>query len=305
MFFSSHYILSARVLLVISNDDAMTWGTIIDWIIKNGIPVAIIVLGAVLIYHIAGFIIKRMVLGYTKRRANRVDVENEEQKKRAVTLGSFIKSVVLVVIIIAVLILVLNLMGVNLAVVLGSLGIVALGISLAMQGLIKDFINGFFIIIDDYYHIGDIVTIAGRNGTVERIDLRKTTLRDQSGVVHIIPNSLVDVSSNETRGFSRINLDITVGYGEDLNIAINTINDVCAELSRDFTWKSMLLSAPHVLRVEVLGDYGINIKIVGDTRPGAHSAVMGELRLRLKNEFDKRHIEIPWPTHKIYFGNKA
>lgn len=282
----------------------ITWGGLADWFLKTALPILIIILVSVIAYYAAAYFIKRMVRGFIRRRAAAGSTEDGEMHKRMVTLGSFINSVVLAVIIVIALIAVLSKLGVNVVSIVGGLGIAALGISLAMQNMIKDFINGFFIMADEYYRIGDTVTIAGRTGVVEKIDLRKTVLRDLSGVVHIIPNSAVDVASNATRGFSRLNLDISVSYSEDLVKAINIINEVCASLAKDTHWKKKLVGTPHVLRINNLADYGVEIKIVGDTKAGAQDAVMGELRLRLKNEFDKQHIEIPYPTHKIYFGNK-
>jgi moderate conductance mechanosensitive channel len=122
-------------------------------------------------------------------------------------------------------------------------------------------------------------------------------------VVHSVPNGEIRVASNLTKGWSRVNLNIGVGYGTDLEKAIAVINRVGKELSEDPAWSAQILKPPQVLRVDNLGDSAIDIKILGDTKPMQQWAVTGELRLRLKKAFDEENIEIPWPHTKVYFGN--
>jgi small conductance mechanosensitive channel len=148
-----------------------------------------------------------------------------------------------------------------------------------------------------------VVNIAGIAGGVEEIGLRRTVLRDLDGIVHSIPNGKVEVSSNMTKKFSRVHLDISVGYGEKLDRVMEVINRVCQEVSQDPKWKADLITTPAVVRVNNLGDSGIDIKIMGDTKPSRQWDVMGELRLRIKDTFDAEGIEIPWPHTKVYFGN--
>jgi len=150
--------------------------------------------------------------------------------------------------------------------------------------------------------VGDWVTIADIGGLVEEVNLRKTVLRDFDGTVHHVPNGEIRVASNYSRRFARVNLDISVSYGTDLDHAISVINRVGQELAADENWAKMIMSAPRALRVNNLGDSGIDIKILGDVKPMQQWAVMGELRLRLKKAFDEEGIEIPWPHVKLYFG---
>jgi small conductance mechanosensitive channel len=186
---------------------------------------------------------------------------------------------------------------------IAGIGVGGLAIAFAAQNLVRDYISGFFVILEDQYRIGDVVSISGVAGTVEEIALRRTVLRDVDGNVHSIPNGKVDVSTNMTKGFSRVNLNISVGYGENLKRVIDIINKVCQEMAKDPQWKDDFIAAPTALRVDKLGDSGIDIKILGDTKPSRQWPVMGELRLRLKDTFDNEGIEIPWPHTKVYFGN--
>jgi moderate conductance mechanosensitive channel len=125
------------------------------------------------------------------------------------------------------------------------------------------------------------------------------------GVVHIIPNGEIKVASNLTKEWSRVNLDITVSYDTDLDRATAVINRVCKQMAEEPQWASLIIKVPEVLRVEKLGDSGIDLKVVGDTKPTQQWAVTGEIRKRVKKAFDEEGIEIPWPHMKVYFGNST
>jgi small-conductance mechanosensitive channel len=188
--------------------------------------------------------------------------------------------------------------------ILAGLGAVLLGVGFGAQYLVRDIIAGFFILVENQYRVGDVARVADVSGLVEEITLRKTVLRDLDGIVHHIPNGEITVSSNFSRHFARVNLNISVAYGTDLDYAIDVINRVCKKMFEEEKWKSMMLSLPQVLRVDSLGDSGIDIKILGDVKPLQQWTIMGQLRLRIKNEFDRVGIEIPWPHTKLYFGNR-
>jgi len=115
--------------------------------------------------------------------------------------------------------------------------------------------------------VGDVARVAGVAGLVEQITLRKTVLRDLDGIVHHVPNGEIRVASNFTRHFSRVNLNISVSYGTDLDHAISVINRVGKELAEDEKWRKVIKTPPQVLRVDNLGDSGIDIKILGDVKP--------------------------------------
>ncbi len=128
-------------------------------------------------------------------------------------------------------------------------------------------------------------------------------MRDRDAIVHVVPNGEIRVASNFTREYGRVNLNISVGYGEDLDHAIQVINRVGREMAEEEYWGEAVLKPPEVLRVDNLGDSGIDIKILGDTKPIRQWEVMGELRKRIKKAFDEEGIEIPWPHTKVYFGS--
>jgi small conductance mechanosensitive channel len=121
--------------------------------------------------------------------------------------------------------------------------------------------------------------------------------------MHVIPNGSIEVVSNMARDWAAINLNIAVAYKENLDHVIEVINDVCQKFKNDNVLGRDLLSTPKVQRVNDLGNSGIEIKILGDTKPSRQWDLTGELRKRLKDRFDQEDIEIPWPHTKVYFGN--
>ena len=279
----------------------LSWASVVSWLVTHGIPILIIVVvGAVLWFVLNRFLprIVRRVVTQTGYKESKEGLE-----KRTNTLLSIFKGMARAVIVIVVIIMVLDEVGVPVAPVLAGFGIAGVAVGFGAQYLIRDLIAGIFIIMENQYRVGDVVKVADIVGLVENITLRKTVLRDLDGIVHHVPNGEIKTASNYTRHFSRVNLDISVGYGTDLDHAIGVINRVGKELAGDEKWRKVIKSPPQALRVNNLGDSGIDIKILGDVKPMEQWAVMGELRLRIKKAFDAEGIEIPWPHTKVYFGN--
>jgi len=279
----------------------LSWATVVNWMIEHGIRILIIVVvGAVLWFALNKFLppIVRRAVARTKYKESKEGIE-----KRANTLLSIFKGVGRVFIVIIGIMMVLSEVGLAITPVLAGFGIVGIAIGFGAQYLIRDLIAGTFIILENQYRVGDVARVADIAGVVEEVTLRKTVLRDLDGIVHHVPNGEIRVASNFTRHYARVNLNVSVGYGTDLDHAISVINRVGKELAEDENWRNVIKSPPQVLRVDNLGDSGIDIKILGDVKPMQQWAVMGELRLRLKKAFDAEGIEIPWPHTKVYFGN--
>jgi small-conductance mechanosensitive channel len=272
-----------------------------DWFMSTGIRVIVIVAVAVVVYLILRSLIPKLIKRFVSRRM--VGELDTEINKRTHTLSSILVTIVGVVSAIIAIVTILPEFGVNITTLIAGIGIGGLAIAFAAQSLVRDFITGFFILFEDQYRVGDVVTIAGISGLVEEVGLRRTILRDLDAKVHSIPNGKVEISTNLTRKYSRVNLNISVGYGENLGKVIETINRICREMAEEPKWKEDFISTPTVLRVDNLGDSGIDIKILGDTKPARQWDIMGELILRIKNTFDREGIEIPWPHTKVYFGN--
>jgi small conductance mechanosensitive channel len=227
-----------------------------------------------------------------------------EIQKRSRTISNVITSTIGIMIGIVVLFTILAEVGINIGPALASLGILGLAISFGAQSLIKDLINGIFILVENQYGVGDVIRVGDIAGLVEEVNLRRTILRDLDGAVHYIPNNEINIVTNLTKEYSRVNMNVSVAYKEDLDKVIKIINRVCSNLADDKDWKDKIIKSPQVLRVNALGESGIEIKIVGDTLPLAQWDIMGELRKRIKKEFDKENIEIPFPHMKVYFANR-
>ena len=273
----------------------------IEWLQTHGIRIEIVV-----VLGFAGNLVMRRVVPRLIRRTIALRMKDKPEtavRKRSKTISYVITNTIAVIIGIIVLFTILAELGVNIAPALASLGIVGLAVSFGAQGLIKDIINGLFILAEDQYGIGDVVKVGNMTGLVEEVNLRRTVLRDIDGAVHYIPNGEIGVASNFTKEYSRVNMNVAVGYGEDIDKVIAVINRVCESLASEAGWKEKIIKTPQVLRVDALGDSGVEIKILGDTRPSMQWEVMGELRKRIKIAFDKEGIEIPWPHMKVYFGN--
>jgi small conductance mechanosensitive channel len=272
-----------------------------DWFIDTGIRIVVIMAVAFILYFVFKYLIPKLIKRYISR--SMAGEQNTEIKKRTDTLSSILVTISGVIILIIAILTILPEFGVNITTLIAGIGVGGLAIAFAAQNLVRDYITGFFILFEDQYMVGDVVTIAGISGLVEEICLRRTILRDLDAKVHSIPNGKIDISTNQTKKFSRVNLNISVGYGENLDKVIKTINQICQEMAGDPKWKEDFISTPMVLRVDNLGDSGIDIKILGDTKPLRQWDIMGELRLRIKKTFDSEGIEIPWPHTKVFFGN--
>ena len=257
----------------------ITWDSVIEWLIQHGIK-----------------ILDRTV-EKTKGESRR------GLEKRTKTLVGVLIGISRVIIIVVAVLMILTEVGVPIGPMLAGFGIAGVAVGFGAQYLVRDLIAGIFILWENQFRVGDVAKIAEIIGTVEDVTLRKTVLRDIDGIVHHVPNGEIRVASNYTRHFSRVNLDISVSYDTDLDYAMAVINRVGEEIFANNTWHDKLITPPTAVRVNKLGDSGIDIKVMCDVKPSEQWAIMGEIRLRLKKAFDAEGIEIPWPHTKVFFGN--
>ncbi len=193
-------------------------------------------------------------------------------------------------------------LGVDIAPLLAGAGVVGIAVGFGAQNLIRDYLAGVIVLMEDQYRVGDVVRIAGVAGVVEDFNLRRTVLRDLDFIVHVVPNGEVRVASNFTKEKSRVNLNISVAYKEDLDRVIAVLNQVGQELSKDPYFGPLITDPIKVLRVDAFEDSGIAIKVIGETLPIRQWDVAGEFRRRIKRVFDEQGIEIPFPHRTIYWG---
>jgi small-conductance mechanosensitive channel len=297
-------VVLAFVAMILSEEGAgtlLTAQSIQKWFADKGISNIIIIVVGVVLWVVIRQAVPPMVNRIITRP--RKGESREGLKRRADTLQGVFLGLGRVIIILMVVLVILS-EYVSIGPLLAGLGVVGIAVGFGAQYLIRDLIAGVFILMENQYRVGDVAKVADVIGLVEEINLRKTVLRDLDGIVHHVPNGEIRVASNYTRHFARVNLNISVAYGTDLEFAISVINRVCREMAEEEQWNKVIRTVPQVLRVDKLGDSGIDIKILGDVKPLEQWNVMGQLRLRIKRAFDAEGIEIPWPHTKVYFGNK-
>jgi small-conductance mechanosensitive channel len=294
----------AVVAIIISKEGisaAITPETIQEWLLTHGIVILAYIIISYLIYRLIKMFIPRLVTRLVKARG-RGRHSKSWFDKRAKTLSDLFTWTLGLLIGVVVFFMILAELSINITPLLASAGVAGVAIGFGAQNIIKDFLGGLFISLEDQYNAGDVVKIAGIAGQVEEVNLRRTVLRDLDGILHTIPNGAITTASNYTRDWSRVNLDVPVAYGEDLDHVFSVINRVGKDLAADEYFKTLIKTPPQVLRVQNFGDSGIDIRILGDVRPMTQWEVTGELRKRLKKAFDEEGIEIPWPHIKLYFG---
>jgi small conductance mechanosensitive channel len=197
----------------------------------------------------------------------------------------------------------LAIIGINLTPLLAGAGIAGLALSLGAQNAIKDTINGFFILLEDQYAVGDVVMIQQMCGFVERMNLRITQLRGMDGSVITIPNGAIAVVENLSKEWSRVDLSVEVGFETNVDHALAVVNQVSEYLYYDRNWRSLILESPQVLGVDQISHSGIVIRIWIKTQPMQQWSVARELRRRLKNRFDREGIRIGIPQQSLWFEN--
>jgi small conductance mechanosensitive channel len=272
---------------------------------------------AILGILVAAFILIRLahvfVRGIVRALLSRETVEGTaheltatEIKKRQDTIETLVVNVVrFFVVVVAGLMILETAFRLDIGPAIAGLGIIGIAVGLGTQSLVRDYLNGALILVENHYAIGDVVRIAGVSGKVEDFTLRRTTLRDQDGTVHTVPNGLVNVASNLTREWARVNEDVRVVYGTDIQKASDVVDRLGRAMASDPEWAARILEAPRVERVSQLGEYGVTLKVLGTVRASEQWAVSGELRKRLLAAFAAEGVEMPQPQRFVVSGPKG
>lgn len=272
--------------------------SILDWLKDPGVTIAIIVVVSWVALSFGMSVIRRAI-SRTVRFDDEIDSERAFEM-RVKTLTRIIGAIYKVVVIGIAGLMVLSELGVNTAPLFAGAGIISLAIGFGAQDLVKDVVAGIFILFENQYRVGDVVQLANYSGTVEKMTLRVTVVRSLDGDVHYIPNGSIEQSTNKTLSFSRINLDVGVAYGSNIDKVEKIINKLGEKMAEDEVWGDDILEKPHMLRITNLAESAIEIKVVGKTKPERQWAVAGELRRRLLDEFEKNGVEIPFPQIVVH-----
>ena len=269
---------------------------ITSWLTASGIKVLGILIALIILSQMSRWIVKWLERFVPEKDS----LQATEAKKRAQTLGNILRHTFLIVIFFIAILMILGELGIQLGPLLATAGIGALAIGFGAQGLVKDVISGFFIILENQYRIGDAIEVAGVSGLVESVSLRKTVLRDLEGRVHTVPNGEIKVVSNLSKEWSRAVVDIGISYRDDVDHIIDLLGQIGRELAGEEPYQSAILESPQILGVERFGESQLMIRMIVKTMPLKQWEVGRELRRRIKNRFDEKGIQIP-SSHRILF----
>jgi small conductance mechanosensitive channel len=274
------------------------------------VRIAVVIVAAVLLRFVLrraiDKVVRRSMASPTVPESLRVrfgeasNIAVERRRQRTETVGSVLRSVSTIVIFGVAFTTVLGQLGVDLGPILASAGIIGVAVGFGAQNLVRDFLNGIFMILEDQYGVGDAIDVGEAAGIVESVGLRTTRLRNVDGTVWHVRNGEIVRVGNMSQGWSRALLDISVAYGTDVGLAQEVIKRVAVQVSEGAEVGDCILDEPQVWGVEMLGADGIDIRLVVKTAPLEQWKVARELRRRLKEGFDAEGIEIPFPQRALW-----
>lgn len=274
--------------------------TIVNWGQEHGLLVIGILVGTWILSKFMNTIITRII---RKLIPNGAFVSESEELKREDTLIKISQSFFSIFIWIAAFLAILESVGVPIGPLITGAGIIGVAVGFGSQSLVKDVINGLFIIAENQFRIGDVIAVDGNEhyiGTVEGMTLRVTKLRQLDGTIHYIPNGEIKIASNKSKDYSMVDLKINVGYDTKIDHVKSVVDQVGINVFNDPEFKDYIIEAPYFLRIDALSDYAITVRILGKVYPKQQFLIAGEMRKRLKQAFEANEIEIPYPTRIIH-----
>ena len=267
-----------------------------EWAVTSGLHIAIIVALSFLGVRVVRISFRRLFAGFFGSALD------DERKKKVETLSVVVGRFTTIMIIVVAAMMVLKEFGIDIGPALAGAGVLGVAVGFGAQHLVRDMISGFFIILDDQIRLNDIVEIAGKSGVVERVNLRVTVLRDMEGKVHYVRNGEIGVVTNMTKDYSRYVFDVGVAYRENVDEVIEVIRAVDEGMRADPGYRDDILEPVEVLGLDRFADSAVIVRARTKTRPMQQWRVGREFNRRLKQEFDARGIEIPFPHVTLYMG---
>ena len=264
-----------------------------DWLLDSGPRILVILAVAILLLWIARLLVRRM-----QRRLEGVDsVTQEYDLRRTYTLTHALSYVLRVVVWTVTLLLLLGEFGISLGPLIAGAGIIGVALGFGAQSLVRDFLSGFFILLENQFGVGDMIDISAPggpvSGKVEDLSLRTTSLRAFDGTLFVVPNGNIQFLGNKSKGWSRAIVDVVVAYGEDLDQVRGILDELFEELRQDKELATLLFSGPTVLGPEQVGDSRVTMRVVAETRPGKQPDLERELRKRILRRFSERGVKVP------------
>jgi moderate conductance mechanosensitive channel len=280
-----------------------------DWLLAKPIAILVILAMALLIRFVLHRVIRKIAAGAAEGTVPGVlarshggrflsgPLLSERRKQRAETMASVLNSVTTGVILAIALLMILDVVGLPIGPLIASAGIVGVALGFGAQSLVKDFLSGIFLILEDQYGVGDLVdTGMGTVGTIEAVGLRVTRLRDGSGVVWYVRNGEILQVGNHSQGWSTAIVDVLVAYTEDIPRVQQLIGETAEAMAEEDGWKEKILEPPTVAGVESVTGTAVTIRVVVKCVPNEHLGVQRELRERIKAAFDREGVRVPPPV---------
>jgi moderate conductance mechanosensitive channel len=271
---------------------------------QSSLRIILIVIAGLVALRIIRFFLQRLE-AFLIRTKEPSETVPGATKKRVVTLIGILRTIGRFVVWTLVLLISLDQMGVNVAPIIAGAGLLGLAIGFGAQNLVRDFIAGFFMILEDQVRVGDVAIINGTGGLVEAVTFRTIVLRDLAAVVHVFPNGSVNTLSNMTKQWSAYVIDVGVAYKEDTDRVVEVMREVAEELRQDPQFSGKILDPIEIFGVDNFGESEVTIKARLKTHPIQQWSVGREYRRRLKKAFDARGIEIPFPHRSLYVGEAS
>jgi small conductance mechanosensitive channel len=238
-------------------------------------------------------------------QSTRQDLPTGLRAQQLRTLAGIIYSVGVVIVIFYLATTILPILGLNIGPLLASAGIAGFAVGFGAQTLVKDFINGFFILVENTFDIGDTIRTAGVQGTVESITLRRTILRDADGTVHTVPNSQMSIVSNLTRDWTQLALQIAVDYKENSDKVVAVLKEVAHEVYEDERYHEDIVAEPEVPGIDRVTGEQVDYLLLVKTRPGKQFAISREFRRQIKECFEKNDIKPGTPNRVYVVGDSS
>lgn len=260
-----------------------------EFALGHGTRLLAVLLIALLLIRVLRIVTRRLIAGAGAQSAARVARMREQQTR---TLAGILYSGGTAIIATVAILTALPEFGFNITPVAAAAGLASLAIGFGAQHVVRDFINGFFTILEDQYVVGDVVRIGDVVGRVEHMTLRRTVVRDPQGAVVTIPNGEITKVANLSRDWGQLFLDATVAVDQPLDEALNALEDLATEFRADPSWSPMLLDGPRVLGVESLAPNGTTVRLQVRTAPTRQDDVARELRRRIQIELAGRGIQL-------------
>lgn len=258
-----------------------------DFAVARGIRIAAILVIALILNRLLRIVTRRLIPAAGSESSGRIARMREQHVK---TMASLLYSAGTAVIFIGAILTTLPEFGFNVTPIAAAAGLASLAVGFGAQHLVRDLINGFFIIIEDQFAVGESVKIGAVVGRVEHVTLRRTVVRDIQGAVVSIPNGEISQVANLSRDWGQVFVDISIPLEASSDAALTALERVCSELRADISWSPVLVDGPRALGVDSFGPAGVTLRLQLRTVPGRQDDAARELRRRIQNRFEQEHI---------------